>query len=108
MSLDQIRQEIRKFPESPGVYLMKDAQGAILYAGKAASLRKRVSSYFQQSRHHTPAIDRMIPQVDHVEFIQTVSEAEALILEASLIKKYQPRYNVDLKDDKSYPYLKLT
>jgi len=106
--LEKIRQEVRKFPEGPGVYLMKDAQGAILYAGKAASLRKRVSSYFQQSRHHTPAIDRMVPQVDHVEFIQTVSEAEALILEASLIKKYQPRYNVDLKDDKSYPYLKLT
>lgn len=105
---EQIRQEVRKFPEGPGVYLMEDAQGVILYAGKAASLRKRVSSYFQQSRHHTPAIDRMIPQVDHVGYIQTVSEAEALILEASLIKKYQPRYNVDLKDDKSYPYLKLT
>ncbi|MBI1975932.1 MAG: excinuclease ABC subunit UvrC [Candidatus Omnitrophica bacterium] len=108
MILEQIRQEVHKFPEGPGVYLMKDAHGVILYAGKAASLRKRVSSYFQQSRHHTPAIDRMVPQVDHVEFIQTVSEAEALILEASIIKKYQPRYNVDLKDDKSYPYLKLT
>lgn len=107
-SNDILKAEVRKFPEGPGVYLMKDAQGAILYAGKAASLRKRVSSYFQQLRHHTPAIDRMIPQVDHVGFIQTVSEAEALILEASLIKKYQPRYNVDLKDDKSYPYLKLT
>lgn len=105
---DILKAEVRKFPEGPGVYLMKDTQGEILYIGKAASLRKRVSSYFQHSRHHTPVIDLMIPQIDHVEFIQTVSEVEALLVEASLIKKYQPRYNVELKDDKSYPYLKLT
>ena len=87
---------------------MKDSQGGFLYVGKASSLRKRVSSYFRQSRHHTPSIDIMVRNVHQVDCIQTLSEAEALILEASLIKKYQPRYNVELKDDKSYPYLKLT
>lgn len=108
MTLDLIRQQVRKFPGRPGVYLMKNARGKLLYAGKAASLQKRVSSYFQRSKRHAPSIDIMVKQVREVEYIETTSEAEALILEASLIKKYLPRYNVELKDDKSYPYLKLT
>ena len=86
---------------------MKDAQGKILYIGKAVSLRKRVQSYFRKNQAH-PKTERLIAEVNDVDAILTHSEAEALILEASLIKKHQPRYNIDLRDDKSYPCVEIT
>ncbi|MDH4247351.1 MAG: excinuclease ABC subunit UvrC [Deltaproteobacteria bacterium] len=95
-------------PDSPGVYLHKDEEGRILYVGKAKSLRSRVRSYFQPSAEHPPRISAMVRQVRDIDLFQTRSEAEALILEANLIKKHRPRYNVNLKDDKSYPFFKLT
>jgi excinuclease ABC subunit C len=95
-------------PDSPGVYLHKDAAERVLYVGKAKSLRSRVRSYFQPSAAHTPRIAAMVQQVRDVEVFQTRSEAEALILEANLIKKHRPRYNINYKDDKSYPFFKLT
>ena len=95
-------------PDSPGVYLHKDARKRVLYVGKAKSLRSRVRSYFQQSSAHTPRIAAMVNQVCDIEVFRTQSESEALILEANLIKKHQPRYNINYKDDKSYPFFKLT
>jgi excinuclease ABC subunit C len=102
-----IKKEIKDLPDSPGVYLMKDSGNRIIYVGKAGSLRKRVASYFTRSAR-SPRTDLLVSKVKNVEYIPTASEAEALIYEANLIKVHKPRYNVDLKDDKSYPYLKLT
>ncbi len=99
---------IEPIPDSPGVYLHKDRSGRVLYVGKAKSLRSRVRSYFQPSSEHPPHIAAMVRQVDDVDVFQTHTEAEALILEANLIKKHQPRYNINLKDDKSYPFFKFT
>ncbi|MBI4083822.1 MAG: excinuclease ABC subunit UvrC [Candidatus Lambdaproteobacteria bacterium] len=99
---------LEQLPESPGVYLHKDGQGRVLYVGKALNLRSRVRSYFQPSADHTPRIAAMVRQVQDIELFRTSTESEALILEANLIKKHQPRYNVNLKDDKSYPFFKLT
>ena len=95
-------------PDDPGVYLHKDDAGRVLYVGKAKSLRSRVRSYFQPSANHTVRISAMVRQVRDIQIVQTQSEAEALILEANLIKKHKPRYNINLKDDKSYPFFKLT
>ena len=102
-----IKNIIRRLPDSPGVYLMKDAKRKVLYVGKAGSLRKRVSSYFTK-RHASLKTGLLVSKVRHIDHIPTKSEAEALIYEASLIKSERPKFNVDLKDDKSYPYLKLT
>ena len=99
---------MEKIPDTPGVYLHKDEAGRVLYVGKAKSLRNRVRSYFQPSSAHPPHIASMVRQVADVEVFQTDTEAEALLLEASLIKKHMPRYNINLKDDKSYPMFKLT
>jgi len=99
--------KLKNLPDSPGVYLMKDKSDKILYIGKASSLKKRVSSYF----HAKDVSYRQriwVPKVEKIDFIPTHSEAEALIYEASFIRSMRPKYNVDLKDDKSYPYLKLT
>jgi len=90
------------------VYLMKDDQGRILYVGKARSLKNRVRSYFQESRYTSPKVDTMVSQIADFEYIVTDSELEALILEGTLIKKHKPKFNVILKDDKNFPYLKLT
>ncbi|MCZ6628373.1 MAG: excinuclease ABC subunit UvrC [SAR324 cluster bacterium] len=107
--LNQIHAAILdKIPATPGVYLHKDAAGRVLYVGKAKSLRNRVRSYFQPSSDHPPHIAAMMRQVADVDVFQTHTEAEALILEANLIKKHLPRYNINLKDDKSYPFFKLT
>ncbi len=102
------RPDISQMPAQPGVYLMKDKGGGILYVGKAINLRNRVRSYFQPAADHTPRIAVMVSLVDKVDFIVTGNEIEALILENNLIKKEKPRYNVMLRDDKTYPYLKLT
>ncbi len=102
-----IKETIKKLPDSPGVYLMKDKRGKILYVGKARSLKKRVSSYFTKARP-SGRTALLIFRVKGIDYIQTGSEAEALIYEAGLIKSIKPKFNVELKDDKSYPYLKLT
>lgn len=103
-----LQEKIKTFPEASGVYLMKGKGGEILYVGKAASLRKRVLSYFQSSRAHPPRIAALLEHVVEVEYLVTRSEAEALFYESSLIKRHQPKYNVALRDDKTYPWVKLT
>jgi excinuclease ABC subunit C len=103
-----LQEKINHLPAEPGVYIYKDAQGKILYVGKARSLRQRVRSYFQESRPLDPKTQRLVSEISDLEYIITDSEVEALILESTLVKRNQPRYNVNLKDDKSFPYLKLT
>lgn len=95
-------------PEKPGVYLMHDASGKVIYVGKAVVLKNRVRSYFRNLASHTPKVKAMVAKIAEIETIVTSSEVEALILECNLIKKYRPRYNISLKDDKTYPYLKVT
>ena len=97
----------REISTAPGCYLMKDAQGAILYVGKAKNLRNRVSSYFQAGPHERSRTDLLVSLVDHFDLILTETEDEALILECTLIKKHKPKFNIRLKDDKAYPYLKV-
>ncbi len=106
--MPNLRQRLKLLPAEPGVYLMKDAHGDILYVGKASSLRNRVRSYFHASRHLDHKRRSLVNEIADFEFIATPSEREALILEDTLIKKHQPRFNVRLRDDKRYPYLKLT
>ncbi len=103
----EIREQLKEVPDSPGVYQMKDARGEIIYVGKAKSLRRRIRSYFS-SGSHTYKTRIMIDEIEEFDFIVTDTEVEAYILEASLIKKYSPKYNIRLKDDKSYPYIKIT
>ncbi len=105
---DIVREKLKLLPENPGVYIMKDAAGKIIYVGKAIVLKNRVRQYFQSSRNHTPKVRAMVAKIADFEFIMTGSEVEALILECNLIKKHRPRYNISLKDDKSYPYVKVT
>ncbi len=102
------RDMLRSIPDLPGVYIMKDGGNRIVYIGKAGSLRKRVTSYFRKGGGHSERTGAMVGRISDISFLVTSSEAEALIAEAALIKKYKPRYNVALKDDKSYPYLKVT
>ena len=99
---------LKLLPDGPGVYLMKDRQGRILYVGKARSLRKRLASYFQPSARLDPRIEVMVRQVADFDTIVTDSDVEALVLEANLIKQYRPRYNVRLRDDKKYPFIQVT
>ena len=103
-----IKEELKKLPAKPGVYLMHDKTDAIIYVGKAISLKNRVRQYFQAGRRVSPKIERMISQIDHFEYIITDSEVEALVLENNLIKEHEPKYNTMLKDDKTYPYIKAT
>ncbi|MDF1617367.1 excinuclease ABC subunit UvrC [Petrocella sp. FN5] len=103
-----IQAELNKLPLKPGVYIMKDNQDEILYIGKAIKLRHRVRQYFRKSTHHTNKIKRMVASVASFEYIVTDSELEALILECNLIKKHRPKYNTMLKDDKHYPYIRIT
>ena len=102
-----IPEELKKLPHSPGVYLMKNNLDQIIYVGKANVLKNRVSQYFQKSRGHSPKVLRMVENISSFEYIVTGSELEALILESNLIKKHSPRYNIRLKDDKHYPYIKV-
>jgi len=102
-----ITEQLRQLPTSPGVYIMKDAEGNILYVGKAANLHHRVSSYFGARQKLSPKLQRMVSRISDFDFFVTSSEQEALILELNLIKRHRPRYNVRLKDDKTFPYLKI-
>ncbi len=103
-----IEEELKKLPGSPGVYLMHNAKDEIIYVGKAISLKNRVRQYFRKSTVKTAKIEQMVSNISYFEYIVTDSELEALILECNLIKKHRPRYNTMLKDDKSYPYIKVT
>ena len=100
--------ELRKLPGKPGVYIMKNAGGEIIYVGKAINLKNRVKQYFQSNQNHSPKIRAMVPRIASFEYIVTDSEYEALLLECNLIKKNRPKYNVLLKDDKHYPFIKVT
>ncbi|MGI6131709.1 MAG: excinuclease ABC subunit UvrC [Bacillota bacterium] len=95
-------------PTSPGVYLMRDDTGQVIYVGKAINLRNRVRSYFQSSRGHSPKVQRMVERIADIDYLVTGSELEALILECNLIKKHRPHYNVRLRDDKTYPFIRVT
>lgn len=101
-------EELKKLPAKPGVYLMHDKTDAIIYVGKAISLKNRVRQYFQPGRNVSAKIERMISQIDHFEYVITDSEVEALVLENNLIKEHRPKYNTLLKDDKTYPFIKAT
>ena len=103
-----VEDKLKLLPDSPGVYIMKNAQGKIIYVGKAVVLKNRVRQYFQQNKGHTPKVRAMVEKIADFEIIMTSSEVEALILECNLIKKHRPRYNISLKDDKTYPYVKVT
>jgi len=103
-----LKEELKNLPEQPGVYLMHDASDTIIYVGKAKILKNRVRQYFQSNSSHTPKVRAMVSHIAYFEYIVTDSEVEALVLECNLIKKYRPKYNVLLKDDKQYPYLKVT
>ena len=104
----QIEEELKKLPAKPGVYIMHDQDDAIIYVGKAISLRNRVRSYFRESTNKSPKIEKMVTKIARFEYIVTDSELEALVLENNLIKEHNPRYNTMLKDDKTYPYIKVT
>jgi excinuclease ABC subunit C len=108
MALSDIKTKLENLPTKPGVYLMKDKLSRIIYVGKAKSLRNRVRAYFQDTPPYHPKISALISKISDFDVLATDSEMEALILESNLIKEYKPRYNVNLKDDKRYPYLKVT
>ncbi|MCS6775662.1 MAG: excinuclease ABC subunit UvrC [Chloroherpetonaceae bacterium] len=103
-----VQEKLATLPGKPGVYLHKDASGTVIYVGKAVNLRQRVRSYFQKSANLSPKVRRLVAQIADLEYVVCESELEALVLECSLIKKYQPHFNVRLRDDKHYPYLCLT
>ena len=103
-----IKENLKKLPDSPGVYLHKDKLGQVIYVGKAVSLKNRVRQYFQSSRNMDAKVRAMVANIEEFEYITTATEMEALILECNLIKKYEPKYNVLLRDDKTYPFIKIT
>ena len=103
-----IKENLKKLPETPGVYMHKDKLGNVIYVGKAINLKRRVSSYFVNSASHSSKVRSMVKNISEFEYITCKTEMEALILECNLIKKYEPKYNVLLRDDKTYPYIKLT
>ncbi|KDE46480.1 hypothetical protein DI43_14040 [Geobacillus sp. CAMR12739] len=103
---ERLKEKLAVLPEQPGCYLMKDRHGTVIYVGKAKSLKARVRSYFTGT--HDGKTQRLVEEIADFEYIVTSSNAEALILEMNLIKKHDPKYNVMLKDDKSYPFIKIT
>ncbi len=103
-----LEEELKKLPDKPGVYIMHDKIDTIIYVGKAISLRNRVRQYFRASTKHTPKIKSMVSNIAYFEYIITDSELEALVLECNLIKEHRPKYNTMLKDDKTYPFIKVT
>ena len=108
MTKDELREKANDLPLQPGVYLMMDKTGKVIYVGKAKKLKNRVSQYFQDSAAHSVKTRQMVSQVDHFDTIFVTSEFEALVLENSLIKRHMPRYNILLKDDKGYPLVRLS
>ena len=106
--LFNFEEELKKLPHNPGVYIMRDAHDTILYVGKAIDLHNRVRSYFRENIGRGPMIDKMVTLIARFEYIVTDSELEALVLENNLIKEHSPKYNTLLKDDKTYPYIKVT
>lgn len=107
-SKDQLKELIMHFPQTPGVYIMKNESDKIIYVGKAKSLKNRVRSYFTESLDISPKTKVLVSNINEIEYILTKTEVEAFLLEASLIKKHRPKYNIRLKDDKTYPYIKIT
>ena len=107
MTFEELKDKALSLPYEPGVYLMQDAAGTVIYVGKAKKLKNRVSQYFQDTAAHTPKTRKMVSQIDHFDVIVARSEFEALVLECSLIKRHMPKYNILLKDDKGYPYLRV-
>ena len=107
MTFEQLRAKARSLPLEPGVYLMHDSAGQVIYVGKAKKLRNRVSQYFQDTAAHTPKTRVMVSRIDNFDVIVAASEFEALVLECSLIKRHQPKYNILLKDDKGYPFVRV-
>ena len=107
MTYDQLKEKALSLPLAPGVYIMRDKTDKVIYVGKAKKLKNRVSQYFQDTASHTPKTRLMVSKIDHFDVIVAASEFEALVLECSLIKLYLPKYNILLKDDKGYPYLRL-
>lgn len=103
-----LEEELKKLPDKPGVYIMHDKIDTIIYVGKAISLKNRVRQYFRSSTNHSPKIKRMVSLIERFEYIITDSELEALVLECNLIKEHRPKYNTMLKDDKTYPFIKVT
>ena len=103
-----LQDKLNALPTKPGVYLMKNSAGEIIYVGKAVSLKNRVKSYFQNKKHDSAKTRALVKNIADLEYIITDNELEALILECNLIKKHRPKYNISLKDDKTYPYLKIT
>ena len=108
MTFEELKEKAHSLPLKPGVYIMQDKQSDVIYVGKAKALKNRVSQYFQDSAGHTEKTRAMVSQIDHFDVIIADSEFEALVLECSLIKRHQPRYNILLKDDKGYPYIRLS
>ena len=108
MTFDQLKEKALSLPLKPGVYLMMDREGTVIYVGKAKALKNRVSQYFHDQAAHTEKTRAMVAQIDHFDTIVAGSEFEALVLENSLIKRHKPRYNILLKDDKGYPYIRLS
>ncbi len=107
MVFDELKEKANELPLVPGVYIMRDKSGQVIYVGKAKKLKNRVSQYFQDTASHTPKTRMMVSKIDHFDVIVAASEFEALVLECSLIKRYMPKYNILLKDDKGYPYLRV-
>ncbi|MBQ5717152.1 MAG: GIY-YIG nuclease family protein, partial [Clostridia bacterium] len=107
MTFDELKEKALSLPLVPGVYIMRDKSDKVIYVGKAKKLKNRVSQYFQDTANHTPKTRLMVSHIDHFDVIAASSEFEALILECSLIKRHMPKYNILLKDDKGYPYLRL-
>ena len=107
MTFDQLKEKALTLPLVPGVYIMRDKGNTVIYVGKAKKLKNRVSQYFQDTASHSPKTRLMVSKIDHFDVIVAASEFEALVLECSLIKRYLPKYNILLKDDKGYPYLRL-
>ena len=108
MLSDKLKDLIKNLPHQPGVYLMKDKTKKVIYVGKAISLKNRVRQYFQSKKNMDAKVRAMVSHIDEFEYIVTDSEMEALILENNLIKEYKPQYNILLRDDKTYPYIKVT
>ena len=107
MTFDELKEKALTLPYAPGVYIMRDKDNTVIYVGKAKKLKNRVSQYFQDTASHTPKTRLMVSKIHHFDVIVAASEFEALVLECSLIKRYMPKYNILLKDDKGYPYIRL-